>query len=274
MNYKLSPSELTYLYDGCKHCFVLKVKYGLSQPSIPMAPIFGKIGGLQKEYYSGKRTEILGLGLPAGIFTYGEKWVRSRPFELPQSASTCFINGRFDIVAALDDGSYAVLDFKTASPSEEKVDLYSRQLHAYALALENPAPGALELRPVSRLGLLFFTPDACEAESGGRQILHGEITWAEVQRNDPAFLQFLAEVVKLLDEPTPPREPDTCQWCEYRQRLASMTGSGGAHSAGSPIEISVPTCPRCHGPMRLRTGSRGDFWSCIDYPDCKGTRDA
>lgn len=274
MNYKLSPSDLTYLYDGCKHCFVLKVKYGISQPSIPMAPIFGKIGGLQKEYYSGKRTEIIGPGLPPGTFTYGEKWVRSRPFEFPQSASTCFVNGRFDIVAALDDGSYAVLDFKTASPSEEKVDLYSRQLHAYALALENPAPGALELRPVSKLGLLFFTPDACEAGSSGRQLLHGNMTWAEVQRGDSAFLQFLAEVVNLLDEPTPPPEPDTCDWCEYRQRLAGMTASGASHFVESPAEISAPTCPRCHGPMRLRSGSRGDFWSCMAYPNCKGTRDA
>src|SRR2546427_5853336 len=30
---------------------------------------------------------------------------------------------------------------------------YARQLHAYAIALERPAPNALELSPVSKMGL-------------------------------------------------------------------------------------------------------------------------
>ena len=56
-DYKLSPSDLTYLYDGCKHCFVLKVKHGIQQPSIGLPAVFSTIAGLQKDYYSGKRTE-------------------------------------------------------------------------------------------------------------------------------------------------------------------------------------------------------------------------
>ena len=43
MNYKLSPSELTYLYNGCKFCFWLKVKHGIPQPSMPMPGIFSAI---------------------------------------------------------------------------------------------------------------------------------------------------------------------------------------------------------------------------------------
>ena len=81
MNYRLSPSDLTFLYDGCKHCFVLKVKHGVSQPSIPLPGIFSKIGSLQKEYYSGKRTEAIYSGLPRGVVTYGERQVRSRTIE-------------------------------------------------------------------------------------------------------------------------------------------------------------------------------------------------
>lgn len=35
---------------------------------------------------------------------------------------------------------------------------------------------------------------------------------------------------------------------------------------------SVPNCPRCGSPMRLRSGSRGRFWGCSRYPRCRGTR--
>jgi ATP-dependent DNA helicase RecQ len=39
-----------------------------------------------------------------------------------------------------------------------------------------------------------------------------------------------------------------------------------------------PTCPKCNGPMLLRTAGRGrnaggQFWGCRAYPACKGTRD-
>ena len=37
----------------------------------------------------------------------------------------------------------------------------------------------------------------------------------------------------------------------------------------------TPTCPKCEGPMALRT-KRSDgssFWGCLRFPSCKGTRD-
>ena len=268
MNYKLSPSDLTFLYDGCKHCFVLKVKHGIRQPSIPLPAVFTRIANLQKDYYSGKRTEEFCPDLPPGVVTHGEKWVRSDTIEIPGSTSTCYIAGRFDIVAELDDGSFAVMDFKTGSASEEKSKMYARQLQAYTQALENPAKDALELSPVSRLGLLYFTPDACELEGSGRQILEGQLEWVEIERNDSAFMDFLGGVVRLLDGPLPKAEPDDCIWCSYRARTRQI--GAGEESAGTGA--STPECPKCKGPMQLRSGKFGEFWSCLRFPDCKGTR--
>ena len=79
MNYRLSPSDLTFLYEGCKRCFVLKVKHGIAQPSIPLPGVFGTISYLQKEHYSEKRTEDICPNLPPGVMRYGERWVQSRP---------------------------------------------------------------------------------------------------------------------------------------------------------------------------------------------------
>jgi len=262
-DYKLSPSDLTYLYDGCKHCFVLKVKHGIQQPSIGLPAVFSTIAGLQKDYYSGKRTEDFCPSLPPGIVRYGEKKVRSDRITIPGTTSTCYIQGRFDIVVEHDDSSYAVLDFKTASPSEEKSKLYGRQLHAYAIALEKPAADAFRLSPVSRLGLLYFAPDRCEQVAIGRQRLDGRMEWVEIKRDDDAFVDFLGVVVSVLDGPMPLPEPENCDWCIYRERM-----KGGATAA---VE-AVPTCPICSAPMRLRTGTYGEFWSCSLYPDCKGTR--
>jgi restriction system protein len=35
----------------------------------------------------------------------------------------------------------------------------------------------------------------------------------------------------------------------------------------------APSCPTCHGAMRLKEGRRGIFWSCVAYPNCKGSQD-
>ena len=271
MEYKLSPSDLTFLYDQCKHCFVLKVKHGISQPSIPIPGIFSVIAGLQKNYYSDMRTEKFCPDLPPGVVTYGEKRVRSKPIQLDECDSTCYISGRFDIVATLDNGSYAVLDFKTGNPAEEKTNLYSRQLHAYALALENPSEGAMELKPISKLGLLYFSPDNCELISLHRQVLKGNLDWIEIPRDDESFYGFLKEVVLLLDGPLPPPDPDNCNWCAFLERSGRLRSA--APSSNTEIESNkVPSCPQCGGPMSLRRGKYGEFWSCLKYPDCKGTR--
>ncbi|UCG55430.1 MAG: hypothetical protein JSV32_04315, partial [Dehalococcoidia bacterium] len=59
MNYKLSPSDLTFGYQGCKRCFYLKVVNGISQPSIPLPSIFSQIANLLKDHYDGKHTKSL-----------------------------------------------------------------------------------------------------------------------------------------------------------------------------------------------------------------------
>jgi len=272
LDYKLSPSDLTFLYDGCKHCFVLKVKHGITQPSIPLPGVFSIIASLQKDHYSGKRTEEFCPQLPPGTVTLGEKRVRSEQVTFDDLESTCYITGRFDIVVEFDDGTYGVMDFKTGNPSEGKAEMYSRQLHAYALALENPAEGALKLFPVSRLGLLYFTPDNCEFQGDSRQVMAGQMTWIEISRNDVAFRDFLRDVVRLLDGPVPPAQSDVCDWCRYGSRVAGLTsglGEGGPDDSSAGV---TPICPQCGGPMQLRRGKFGEFWSCLKYPDCRGTR--
>jgi hypothetical protein len=162
MEYKLSPSDLTFLYDGCKHCFVLKVKHGIFQPSIPIPAVF--------------------------------------------------------------------------------------------------------------TGLLYFSPDSCELISLTRQALQGNLDWIEIPRDDESFRSFLQEVVQLLDGPLPPSDPDNCNWCAFIKRTRKLVNKTQDTKTSTEPAIQVPSCPQCSGPMQLRTGKFGEFWSCLKFPDCKGTR--
>lgn len=222
MNFRLSPSDLTFLYDGCKRCFYSKMMSGISQPSIPLPSIFSQIAGLLKNHYDGKHTGELHIALPPGVVSYGEQWVRSETIRLPNHNATCYINGRFDIVVSFEDATYGVIDFKTGNPNTEWKTLYGRQLHAYAYALEHPAPNALALSPVTRLGLLYFYPSAISQQCIERLSYDAEITWIEVEKNEQGFLEFIDEVLDVLESSEAPRCSPNCQWCSYVDRLTGV----------------------------------------------------
>ena len=115
-----------------------------------------------------------------------------------------------------DDKSFAVVDFKTTSQSSNSVATYSRQLHAYAYALENAAPGEFAVKPIVRMGLLIFDPQAFSA-TGITATLSGSFTWKEIPRDDANFLAYLDEVATLLDSPSIPAPTPACGWCGYRE---------------------------------------------------------
>jgi len=219
MNYRLSPSDLTFSYEGCKRCFYLKVVNNIAQPSIPLPSIFSQIAGLLKNHYDGKHTSELHADLPPGIVSYGEKNVRSSIIQLPNHDATCYISGRFDIVVSFEDGTYGVIDYKTSNPSRESARMYSRQLHAYAYTLEHPGPRALALSPVTKLGLLYFYPSSVNQQSIERLNYEAEITWVEVEKDEEGFLKFIDEVLDVLELPEAPQHSPTCQWCGYVSKL-------------------------------------------------------
>jgi CRISPR/Cas system-associated exonuclease Cas4 (RecB family) len=219
LNYKLSPSDLTFTYEGCKRCFYQKVVNNIAQPSIPLPSIFSQIAGLLKDHYDGKHTSELHAALPSGIVSYGEKYVRSQYIQLPNHDATCYISGRFDIVVSFDDGSYGVIDFKTSNPSSESAAIYSRQLHAYAYALEHPAPGKLALSPVTKLGLLYFYPESVNQQGIDRLFYEAEIIWVEIEKDEEGFLNFIDEVLNVLELPEAPEHSPACQWCNYISKL-------------------------------------------------------
>ena len=111
-----------------------------------------------KEHYLGERAETVAEGMPAGVIGGGDRWVKSAPCAFRRAVALCIIRGRVDVLIDCDDGTKGIVDFKTTVPKPDHLAIYSRQLHAYAMALEHPLAGRPET--VSSLGLLCFLPDS------------------------------------------------------------------------------------------------------------------
>ncbi len=214
---KLSPSDLTFLWDECKRCFYLKYTHGITRPAAPFPGVFGTIDRLMKNYFQGMQTEEIAAELPPGAIQLGERWVESLPIVLPGKKVHCFLKGKFDTVAMFADGSYGVMDFKTSEPKPSMIPFYSRQLHAYAYALEHAAPRQLSLQPISRLGLLVVAPQALKSAEEGKIAILSGLSWMEIPYEEQAFLTFLGEVVGLLEQPHLPEAGEKCSYCRYRE---------------------------------------------------------
>jgi hypothetical protein len=222
-NWKLSPSDLTFLWDECKRCFYLKIRHNFKRPAAPFPKIFGTIDLLMKDTYRDEPTKRLSSDLPEGKIIMTGHWVTSAPYQHEKHANTCYILGIFDTLVQFNDHTFGIIDFKTTKPSSSQIPFYSRQLHAYAYALENPAPGKLHFQPIERLGLFCFDPSSMHENPPSILNLSGPATWVECPLNKDGFKNFMEEVLTLLEKPEPPDANPDCTFCSYRES-AKVTG--------------------------------------------------
>lgn len=222
--YKISPSDFAYLYEECKLCYCLKVKFGIYQPSMPMPGVFSAINTRLQGNLVGKNLQTLSDKLPDGEVVNQEGWVESKVIP----GTDLYIKGKYDLLVKNTDGTYTLVDLKISQPAEDKIDKYKTQLGAYKFALENPAHG----HPIrlSHLGLLIFYPEKASFKDGDA-ILTFPPKWLEVPVDDKGFLKFAKEIDTLLEGPLPD-EGKSCKWCKYRH-----VGDEIAHQ---PVQEDIP----------------------------------
>jgi PD-(D/E)XK nuclease superfamily len=206
----LSASDFAFLGDDCPCCCYLKIAPEAARPSPP----FPKCLRSDRPGHEGLLPRGAGRLPGRRHADRSSRWVKSSPLALPDTAHTSIIRGRVDVLIDRDDGPLGIVDFKTAVPKLDHVATYARQLHAYAWALEHSASGPPAR--VSSLGLLCFLPDSYEAQ-GTRAGALGDIRWIPVQCGDQDFLQFLVEVVSVLEAVDPPPARSDCRWCPVRK---------------------------------------------------------
>ncbi len=142
------------LKDFCPRCFWIERKLGKAPGIFP--GIFSSIDSLTKK--SVKRSYLERDCLPGWLPIEGAV----RPIEFPRISvpmleyGNWILTGDPDEVFEMDDGSYHIVDYKTAkftNKQDELLPMYQVQLNAYALALP-----VYNIKPISKLSLLYCEP--------------------------------------------------------------------------------------------------------------------
>lgn len=216
------------LNDFCPRCFWLERKYG-KPPSI-FPGIFSTIDSLTKK--SVKRSCLENNRLPGWLTV--KNAVRAVDFpriSIPMlEFGNWVLTGDPDEVLELSDGSYHVLDYKTAKftdTQDQLLPMYETQLNVYALAL--PAYG---IKPISKLSLLYCEPKE-ELDSDEHFCLSFIVQELEIKLRPEIVPELLSKARAILDEPSPPAPRVHCQGiCAWLERP-------GAEIAKADIEPSL-----------------------------------
>jgi hypothetical protein len=209
--WKVAATDLVFLLDECQRCFYRRVVEGIPRPRGPFPGIFSIIDNRMKTSVDGVRTDAI-RGMPPGIMRFSENFVESSPILIAGHSDALVVRGKFDVIVTQDDGSYAIVDLKTISAIDAKIERYVRQLWAYTHAVENAAPGKPSFKPVTDIGLLIYQP-VMFTHRGGMAALIGDLEYVPMRRNDGAFLTLMTDVLTLLEKPTAPPQSPSCQFC-------------------------------------------------------------
>ncbi|KAA8493797.1 hypothetical protein FVE85_4934 [Porphyridium purpureum] len=236
--FRLAPSDFAFLYDTCPRCFYLKSHKMLMRPKTFFPSVFNDIDNQMKEFFAGVRTQDVVPEMRPGVFLCdkSDPWLQSAPIDVPGHSSKVVISGKVDCLVQFDDDkTFGIVDFKTSNQdtSNSKTS-YERQLHAYALCLQNLSGGKEKSLKISDLALIVYQPqlfvgvrrkaaspsDPQRREIGGR--LDGNLKYVPLERDDTKFMRFLSEVLDILELPAPPPPPPQsanynsgCPFCSY-----------------------------------------------------------
>ena len=142
--------------DSCERCFQIKVQLSFKLPYQVFPGIFSSIDSYSKkitdEYYN-----RMGIVPPwLGIQGRPVKVPSIQQFQWFDEETGVLLTGVPDSVIQKDDGSYAIIDYKTArytNGQDELLPLYRVQLNGHALIAEHNG-----MNPVSDLMLIYYEP--------------------------------------------------------------------------------------------------------------------
>ena len=196
--YKLSPSGFKFGYENCKRCYYRGIREGLSEPG-GFPSVFSKYDVVHKKSTVGMRTTDLIPDMPEGTFIKGpgDKFLESTNIDCGGN-NVGYISGKGDAFLELDDGSFAVVDFKTSALTKEGALSYSSQLHAYKFV------------PDIDLSMKKLKDDIFSIEH--------KASWFEVPIDDNWFMSYIEKIIKLIADDNTPETKPNCKACDYREK--------------------------------------------------------
>mgnify|MGYP003342660853 FL=1 len=206
----ISPSDLTFSWDGCHRCLWLSYKHQLRAPNF--MPLVGDLAEMQEQSCVNKPSSDLHPDMPEGKAISKGGWVVSKPIEVDGEPTPFAIRGKYDLLMEFPDGTYGIVDCKFQAKDSDKTNFYSAQLEAYAFALEHPAKDSP--KTISHIGLLVWSPVKIRGNSSGNFGMELKCSWYPIQRNPDALAKRLAEFIKEVTGDIPPAKSN-CEQCNY-----------------------------------------------------------
>lgn len=121
-----------------------------------------------------------------------------------------------------------------------------------------------------------YRPDRPDADAGPGAAAYARwLAHADPQVVANAIICLIHQTNYLLDRQITALERDFIEEGGYTERLAAARYE--QRKKHDPPGKTAPACPVCGGHMVLRTARKGShagsqFWGCVKYPECKGTR--
>ncbi|NDF42334.1 MAG: hypothetical protein EB105_01775, partial [Actinobacteria bacterium] len=216
----ISPSDLTFSWDGCHRCLWLNYNHGLKAPSF--MPLVGELSALQEGHFHGAPSSKLHPAIPEGKVIDRGGWVKSAPIEYNGKPSPYAIRGKYDLLMEFTDGTYGIIDCKFQGRDNDKSAFYSPQLEAYAFALENPASN--KVMKVSVIGLLVWSPKKPQGDPDSGFALDLNSSWFPIERNPLGLQERLADFIEVISGPTPIRD-SRCETCKFIAERREVFGA-------------------------------------------------
>ena len=216
----ISPSDLTFSWDGCHRCLWLNYNHGLKAPSF--MPLVGELSALQEGHFHGAPSSKLHPAIPEGKVIDRGGWVKSAPIEYNGKPSPYAIRGKYDLLMEFTDGTYGIIDCKFQGRVNDKSAFYSPQLEAYAFALENPASN--KVMKVSVIGLLVWSPKKPQGDPDSGFALDLNSSWFPIERNPLGLQERLADFIEVISGPTPIRD-SRCETCKFIAERREVFGA-------------------------------------------------
>ncbi len=208
---RISPSDLTFLWGDCRRCFWMKYRHGVTHTGI-FPGLVTVLSAKQEGWYEAKHAHDFSTSLPNGTVHSTGLMLHSAPIVVDERETPFTIGGKYDFLLHYDDDTFGIVDTKIVGKAGDKGDLYWPQLSAYEYLLANPKKGAP--RTVSTLGLLVWSVGEVDHDGVTSPKVGFDIAYEPLTVDPPKFRTFIADVVRVLEGPTPPAG-ERCNNCAY-----------------------------------------------------------
>jgi len=215
---RISPSDLTFGWTGCRKCFWLKYRHGVSHQG-PFPGIVTSLSARQERWYKQRHSHDFWSGLPSGIVDSTGKMLESTPIVVNGVQTPFNLGGKYDFLISYDDGTFGVIDTKVVSHGG-KAQFYWAQLAAYDYILSNPMKG--DPRRCTTLGLMVWEIADAERDSADVFKVGFSAAYEPVEVDPNRFETFIAEVVTVLLGEMP-ASAERCSNCDYATKRGELS---------------------------------------------------